>query len=451
MGKEEIAYTYDVSPADVLAGLEDFLAEGPWKVISREDGMMPYSREVAFSESVSVGRRQPVRVELSCIPMPSDGYVGVTIQASVGGWGGSQKAYLKERIEEINQRLAFRVAQRSSGESEAPVLPEASWPSDPEAAAFDADWKRQLERFGAITGRQGLTLEPLHPELKVPLAPHAGMGRTFSDWRKLPVAYARAGFLFDEFYELVGHVLSRSETANYLVAVRQPHRAILLLQEASPAETITPEYCTATANALLAQTRSQEALVWAQRAIDVDSDSARNQLLLADALHMSNRHEEAHVIYDRLMASYTNTDPDAGISEMFRDLFARATGVVPSPVLAFSLGEGLADPEQATAFFDLAETEFYESPYFRMRHAYRLLAMGNMQRGLAKLTGLVSEMPYLKEPSLNLMRLLEQYDPAGRTLFPELRAKVQNEIVKNGWTTEGMNEYRVDLGGPTPP
>ena len=136
----------------------------------------------------------------------------------------------------------------------------------------------------------------------------------------------------------------------------------------------------------------------------------------------------------------------AAVDAMFSNLFARETGVLCSPVFAIELGGRLRDSGQAEEFWGRAELEFYDGPYFRMHHAYHLIRTGKVRHAFAKLAALVQEMPWLREASINLLRLFEHLDPAGDKLVPDLRERVRETVRKNGWTPEGMHVMDIPLG-----
>ena len=117
--------------------------------------------------------------------------------------------------------------------------------------------------------------------------------------------------------------------------------------------------------------------------------------------------------------------------------------MVCSPVMAFQIGQSLSDPRQAAEFWGLAETEFYDSPHFRMMHAYYLAEQGDRERFFAKLAALVMDMPWVKEANLNLLEFMKQVDPSGQNVLPELRAEIEERIQENGWTLQGM--HRMEL------
>ena len=121
-------------------------------------------------------------------------------------------------------------------------------------------------------------------------------------------------------------------------------------------------HCGAFAQALLALNRKEEALQWAQEAASDDPENAGLQVLLADALVLNGQHEAAHGIYAALFANVaappTDLDRRDSAADMFERLFARETGVIPSPFFALQIGSQLEDPAQAEEFWRLAEDEF---------------------------------------------------------------------------------------------
>src|SRR5262249_34877877 len=157
---------------------------------------------------------------------------------------------------------------------------------------------------------------------------------------------------------------------------------------------------------------------WARKASGAAPDDPRIRVVLADALHLTGAGDEAHAIYDGLMARAGGSGKSGTevVDEMFDRLFARDSGAVSSPVLALEGAEQLQDPAQREQFWDLAETEFFYSPYFRMHHAYYLAKMGETNRSFAKLIGLVQETTWIKEASLNLELYFDQLDPEGKLM-----------------------------------
>lgn len=307
---------------------------------------------------------------------------------------------------------------------------------------FDAEWDQAVTRFCIVTGRNGINISLKHPQTHQIMLPHEGINATFSEWRQIRAPYDRRRLLFDLLYDMVGKSLNVWQTANYLVADRRPDQALSLLEQSELPTTAQPDYaehCAAFAQANLNMTQYANALSWSQKAVNASPDNGHFQTIQADALHLSDNCEKAHEIYSMLMASALPSQSNSSgvIAEMFRNLFARDTGVVSSPVLALEIGESLSNPAQCEEFWHLGETEFYYSPYFRMHHAYYLAQVGATDQSFAKLIALVQEMPWLQEASLNLLQYFEQFDPTGKQIMPEFQMQLRQTIQQNGWVIDG--------------
>ena len=314
---------------------------------------------------------------------------------------------------------------------------------DPDARQFDAEWHRALVRFGRVSGLPGYHLNLRHPRTGELMTPQEGLEGTFDDWRARPSPMDRRLIFFLQILELSGGNLPCWAWANALSAIAHPHNALEMLQKRPPpaegAEDYAP-HAGAYAQALLGLGKTSEALAWAQAATTADPENPGLQVLLADALRLNGQNEAAFAIYSSLMATAEPTPTDAPdpVGAIFESLFSRESGAVPSPLFALDLIERFEDPAQAERFWLLAEVEFCDSAQFRMHHAYHLVKTGEVLAGLDKLAAVVKEFPWLREPSLNLLQLLQHFDPTGSELMTELRAQVERTIQEHAWTTEGL-------------
>ncbi|MEO7717932.1 MAG: tetratricopeptide repeat protein [Capsulimonas sp.] len=316
-------------------------------------------------------------------------------------------------------------------------------PADPaQPQRFDEEWEQAVKRFGAVTKLGAINMELKHPKTGNLMTPHDGLGQTFSEWKAIESPYDKRALLFEQIMSMVGKSMKRWQVANYLVANRSPQQAMSLLEKAEESEKADAQFQAAMAKTLMRLDRPSDALNHARQAIETAPDEQSLQTVYADALHLTGRCEEAHAIYTRQMAP-AQPVVDTSIVSMFESLFSQETGSVPSPVLAVEIAESLSDPAQSEEFWRLGETEFYDSPYFRMHHAYHLINTGAKDRGFVKMIALVKEMPWLREASLNLSLLFEQFDPTGRQIMPELQTVLRQNIEKNGWTTAGMNKITL--------
>lgn len=325
---------------------------------------------------------------------------------------------------------------------------------DPLGARFDAEWYRAVHRFAIVTGYgvAGFEFNLRHPETREIMPPHLGIAPYFEDWKQIRTPWDR----MDLFFRLILSTRGIENfhpwaVANVMTACRQVEQAYEMLQgtelPAAGAEYYA-RHCGAFARALIPLNHPAEALQWGQTAAAADPEDARLRLLLADVQRFNGQCEEATAIYSSLMATAAPAPDEAPdpIGDLFSRLFALETGAVPSPFFALDVVGSLEDPEQAAQFWKLGEAEFYDSPHFRMQHAYHLTAASQTREAFAKLAALVGEMPWLREAQINLLQVFKHLDPDGGTLMPDLRRQVEAKIREEGWTTEGMPMIAIPTG-----
>lgn len=325
---------------------------------------------------------------------------------------------------------------------------------DPLPARFDADWFRAVRRFAILSGYgvDGFEFNLRDPDTGELVAPHLGIAPYFEDWKQIHSPWDRMDLFYRVILSTRGvenfHVWA---LANLFTAGRRPLEALEMLEgaELTPADSeYHARHCGAFARALIPLHRPDEALQWAEAATTADPSDPRLQILLADALRLSGQSDAATAIYSALMATAEPAPDEAPdpIADVFARLFALETGAVSSPFFALDVAASLEDPAQAAEFWTLGGAEFYDSPHFRMQHAYRLVALGQGLEGFAKLAALVNEMPWLREAHVNLLQLFRHLDPEGTKLLPELRQKVEKTIADAGWTTEGLQQVQIPDG-----
>jgi len=307
---------------------------------------------------------------------------------------------------------------------------------------FDKAWELAINRFKILVGMKSFGINLKHPDTKKPIKPHEAIPEVFQEWQKIKSTWDRNLLIFDTFYHIANQHMKPWQIANYLTISRNAFEALNLMKNFIQEDIDNPdrgEFFAALAKALMALTYHHDALLWAQRASKIEPDNSHFQLILADAYFLCGQSEKAHAIYSSQMATLTPSD-NPSIPDLFSNFFSLETGVVPSPIFAFQIGQSLTDANQAEEFWQLGEAEFYHSPHFRMQHAYYLASTGRLKHCFAKLLALVQEMPWVQEANMNLLRLFEHFDPSGTNIMPEFQAEVRKRVADNGWTTEGMEE-----------
>jgi tetratricopeptide (TPR) repeat protein len=323
---------------------------------------------------------------------------------------------------------------------------------DPLAPQFDEEFHRAVRRFGIVSGYgDAFKLTLRHPETREPMAPHLGIAPYFETWKTIRSPWDRVELFFRYFMESRGSEnFDPWAVANILTSLRLPQEALELLNKyelSEPDSSVYARHCGAFARAMIPLERREESVQWARRASEAAPDDTRLRLLLGDALRLKGETDEAAAIYSKLMETAAPAPDEAAdpIGDVFSRLFAVETGVVSSPFFALDIVGTLEDAEQAAQFWKLGEAEFYDSPHFRMQHAYYMVGMRQVQEAFAKLAVVVQEMPWLREAQINLLQLFRYLDPEGTSLMTELRQRVEQTIREQNWRTDGMQLLEISV------
>ncbi|WP_017327140.1 lipopolysaccharide assembly protein LapB [Synechococcus sp. PCC 7336] len=298
---------------------------------------------------------------------------------------------------------------------------------------FDTEWDDAISRFQIDVGFKSFQLNLRHPKTREICKPHQAIPDVFKQWQTIQSLWDRRSLLYEAIYSLVGQHMKPWQVANYLTANRSPLDALDILQSEiknSKNSDKFPEYCIALSRSLIALTYYKEALTWAQKAFQASPKDIRNKFILADAYALCGYPEEADKIYQEQLA-LAKPSQNNSISEMFSEMFAKETGIISSPVFAVQIGLQLSDPHQSAEFWKIAEAEFYDSPYFRMQHAYHLANSGSVEHCIAKLIALTHEMPWLKEANLKLMQIFEELNQSGKVIMPEFQSQLRKRLESN--------------------
>jgi tetratricopeptide (TPR) repeat protein len=306
-------------------------------------------------------------------------------------------------------------------------------------ALFNDEWILNISKFQSVVNFKSFNIDLKDFANQEFISTHEYMPGIYKEWQTIESSWDRQSLLFSVIYSLVGQYLKPWQIANYLIEDRRAFEAFDLLQSTT-SENLGkdyPQHCVSLAKSLLSLTYYEESLKWAKKAYETDKNNTIFKTILADAYFLSGSTYEASVIYKSRLA-LTSTSESDSIAKMFLEVFAIGTGVLPSPVFAIHIAQQLSDVRKLENFWNLAELEFYYSPYFRANYAYSLLAKGKENKCLSKLIVLVEEMPWLKEASLNLRLLFEHFNQSGNQVMPEFQEKLTAKINHHQWTDEGM-------------
>jgi hypothetical protein len=309
----------------------------------------------------------------------------------------------------------------------------------PNNALFNEEWILNISRFQSIVNFESFDVNFKDFANQEFISAHEYMPDIYKEWQTIKSSWDRQSLLFSVIYNLVSKHLKPWQIANYLIEDRRAFEAFDLLQSTASENPVKdyPQYCASLAKSLLSLTYYEESLKWARKAYETDKNNTVFETILADAYFLSGSTYEASIIYKSRLSLASTSESDS-IAKMFLEVFATGTGILPSPVFAIHIAQQLSDAGKLEDFWDLAESEFYYSPYFRANYAYNLLAKGKENECLSKLIVLVEEMPWLKEASLNLKLLFEHFSQSGNQVMPEFQEKLIARINHHKWTNKNM-------------
>lgn len=304
---------------------------------------------------------------------------------------------------------------------------------------FNTEWGECISIFKYIAGLKSLNIDLKHPMTNQIMTAYEQFPGVYQQWLEIRSPWDRRSLLFSVIYDLIGEYMKPWQVANYLTADRNPLEALTILEENIPdnSDENYLSHCASLAKSLCSLTYYEESLKWIKKAYEAEPNNPHFENILADAYFLTGYNDKASQIY-KSRVSMVPPSPSDSISKMFLVTFSIKQGVIPSPTFAIQFGHLLSNPKQSDEFWNLAETEFYYSPYFRSHHAYYLASKGQIKECLAKLIALLQEMPWLQEASLNLMYIFEYFNLRGERIMPDFQKSLSEKILNRGWTNHEL-------------
>ena len=349
------------------------------------------------------------------------------------GESGVQLGWFRKKREPRRRRR--RVVPPNAGQKKSG----AATPGTPEdVARFDVEVRETVDRYAQsqvpmfqITNERGRT------------AFHEVWPKLYADWLEIRTPWDRRSMIYSALDSFFEGELPTWKLAERLLDDRRAEHAIQILdiENGPPAE--DPHQWWATlAKCHMVLSRYGDAIEAAAKGVALEPGHERARTQYADALHLTQRTEEAHEIYDELVAAHAEASGKGVWNPSFEDAIGFHEGGIHSPVFALALLEGESPPSGQA--WEFAANEFPGSPQFRCRHAYHLVAGEVPLKGLVKILVLTQEMPWFREAALNTLSMLEHFDPGGdRGLFAEDRLELARRVEENGWTADDLHQEDI--------
>lgn len=267
--------------------------------------------------------------------------------------------------------------------------------------AFTADFYASLKRYLCLKKDEHIEFE--FKDKRGHIIPTTqAFEDTYLQWKNIHSPWDRQSVIFDAIDKQYFHRLEKWQVIERYVIDRYPNKAIeFAMKHADEQDFDNPDFLTSMAKCFFVLSKYEKGIEYARKAVEIN-DKKEAKIILADLLHLSNNHEEAHRLYDEVLKSFSlkgNSEEKISILQVVGYEY----DVLNSSVYAVAL---LNDDEDS---WNEVAKEFYYCPYFRSQHAFWLLNQGENLKGIAKLVSLSQEFPTYQEGVVNAHSSILQF------------------------------------------
>ena len=295
-----------------------------------------------------------------------------------------------------------------------------------EDKAFTADFNDALKRYiGVPQGEIEYTFKDKKGRV---IPPSYAFEGAYNEWKTIQSVWDRRSVIFSALDDIYLSKIPKAQIIERFVIDRYPEKALMFNNEfAKDQDLKDPDYLASLAKCHFFLTKLDECIDLANQALAIDKDHKKAQIALADALHLQNKHDEAHKIYEEILkSSKLNTWGKDEINVI--EIIDFNNDILNSSVYAAGLLSNEATDETT---WDKASEEFYHCPYFRSRHAFWLLDKGESLKGMAKLLTCAQEFPWFKDAVINAKSGILQFrEQMGSDDLWENELNYLNEVIK---------------------
>lgn len=262
-----------------------------------------------------------------------------------------------------------------------------------------------------------------------PIPPSKMFAKQFEEWKGIKSFADRRGLIFSILDKFLADNMELWQTIERLNDDRQADKALqlALVIRANPEEEKNPNYWSALARTYLILYKYVDAENCCEKAFQLDKNDIRTKRIYADILHVTNRHEEAHRLYNEILEQKLPKDKKESIE--LQNLLGFKGDIMNSPIYAFAWLKN--DKNVTDEFWNWANEEFYYSPHFRTQYAYELINKGETLKGFVKLLALSREMPWVKDAVVNSLSLIDQLNM--KEHFAEDKIRLEKIVSENAW------------------
>lgn len=254
----------------------------------------------------------------------------------------------------------------------------------------------------------------------------------YQEWKTIQSVWDRRSVIFSAIDGIYFNKLSRGQVIERYVIDRYPERALVYNEKYSTEEDFKDANHLATLSRChFILSNYEKSIELAEKALEIEKENKKAQIALADALHLTNHHDKAHEIYERILKNSKLKDWKNDSINVI-EVIDFNNNILNSSIYAVGL---LSNEKTDESTWDRASEEFYHCPYFRTQHAFWLLKKEKSLKGMAKLIITTQEFPWYKDAIVNAKSgILQMREQMNTNDLWESELTYLNEIInKNNW------------------
>ena len=295
---------------------------------------------------------------------------------------------------------------------------------------FTLDFEDALKRYIGIS--KGKVEYEFKDEDGYVMPPSYAFQETYNEWKNIQSIWDRRGVIFSALDTIYLKKLPKEQIIERFVIDRYPEKALLFSEKFLSNEDFeNPEILASLSKCHFVLSNFEKSIDIARKALKLDENNKKAQIALADSLHLTGKHDEAHDIYSRILENSKLKDNNKESINII-ELVGYNNDILNSSVYAISI---LSNSEVDENIWNNVAGEFYFCPYFRSQHAFWLIKNNETPKGMAKLISTTQEFPWYKDAVINaksgILQMREQMN--SNNLWENELIYLEHIINKNNW------------------
>ena len=296
---------------------------------------------------------------------------------------------------------------------------------------FTKDFKSSLKRYLSVTGENDIEYEFKDKKGNV-IPPSYAFEGAYNEWKTIQSVWDKKSVIYSALDEIYFKNLDKWQIIERYTIDRYPQKAIQFVKEYTNNEDFKNiDFLTSFSKCMFTMSQYEKGIEYAKKGLEIDQNSKKTKVILADLLHLTNEHDKAHEIYSEVLRDSKLKEWDKKEINVF-EIVEYNNDILNSSVYAVSL---LNNDETDEEMWNKVAGEFYYCPYFRSQHAFWLIKKGDNLKGIAKLISLTQEFPTYKDGIVNAKNVILQFRKQmnSEDLWSKELDYLTNIITKNNW------------------